>query len=84
MIALLSKGHDGRLRRSLPLLRPRTMQDPEVHVLWVQNVPYVFVPSKAALGRACGVARPVSPQQVTQLPACTGALVLLLAMHAVA
>lgn len=25
-----------------------------------QNVPYVFVPSKAALGRACGVARPVS------------------------
>jgi len=23
-------------------------------------VPYVFVPSKAALGRACGVARPVS------------------------
>lgn len=27
----------------------------------LQNVPYVFVPSKAALGRACGVARPVSP-----------------------
>ena len=26
----------------------------------LQNVPYVFVPSKAALGRACGVARPVS------------------------
>ena len=25
----------------------------------VQNVPYVFVPSKAALGRACGVSRPV-------------------------
>lgn len=25
-----------------------------------QNVPYVFVPSKAALGRACGVSRPVS------------------------
>jgi U4/U6 small nuclear ribonucleoprotein SNU13 len=23
-------------------------------------VPYVFVPSKAALGRACGVSRPVS------------------------
>ena len=30
----------------------------------VQNVPYVFVPSKAALGRACGVTRPVrSPYQ---------------------
>lgn len=24
-----------------------------------KNVPYVFVESKAALGRACGVARPV-------------------------
>ncbi len=24
-----------------------------------QNVPYVFVPSKVALGRACGVSRPV-------------------------
>lgn len=28
-------------------------------LLGVQNVPYVFVPSKAALGRACGVSRPV-------------------------
>jgi hypothetical protein len=27
--------------------------------LLLQNVPYVFVPSKAALGRACGVTRPV-------------------------
>jgi ribosomal protein L7Ae-like RNA K-turn-binding protein len=26
----------------------------------LQNVPYVFVPSKAALGRACGVSRAVS------------------------
>ena len=25
----------------------------------LQNVPYVFVPSKVALGRACGVSRPV-------------------------
>jgi len=24
-----------------------------------KNVPYVFVPSKQALGRACGVSRPV-------------------------
>ncbi len=31
---------------------------------WPQNVPYVFVPSKAALGRACGVSRPVSPPSV--------------------
>ena len=28
-----------------------------------QNVPYVFVPSKAALGRACGVSRPVSGKE---------------------
>jgi hypothetical protein len=25
----------------------------------LQNVPYVFVPAKVALGRACGVSRPV-------------------------
>eukprot|EP01025_Chloroclados_australasicus_P023893 TRINITY_DN2407_c0_g1_i1.p4 TRINITY_DN2407_c0_g1~~TRINITY_DN2407_c0_g1_i1.p4 ORF type:complete len:128 (-),score=18.58 TRINITY_DN2407_c0_g1_i1:180-563(-) len=30
-----------------------------------KNVPYVFVPSKAALGRACGVARPVVACSVT-------------------
>jgi U4/U6 small nuclear ribonucleoprotein SNU13 len=30
-----------------------------------QNVPYVFVPSKAALGRACGVTRPVIAASVT-------------------
>ncbi|KAK9862205.1 hypothetical protein WJX84_000404 [Apatococcus fuscideae] len=30
-----------------------------------KNVPYVFVPSKAALGRACGVARPVISCSVT-------------------
>jgi hypothetical protein len=30
-----------------------------------QNVPYVFVPSKAALGRACGVSRPVIAASVT-------------------
>lgn len=28
-----------------------------------KNVPYVFVPSKAALGRACGVTRPVSKKE---------------------
>jgi len=28
-----------------------------------KNVPYVFVPSKAALGRACGVTRPVSKKK---------------------
>lgn len=30
-----------------------------------KNVPYVFVPSKAALGRACGVSRPVISCSVT-------------------
>ncbi|KAG7667473.1 hypothetical protein Ndes2526B_g03479 [Nannochloris sp. 'desiccata'] len=30
-----------------------------------KNVPYVFVPSKAALGRACGVTRPVIATSVT-------------------
>ena len=29
------------------------------HPSYIQNVPYVFVPSKQALGRACGVSRPV-------------------------
>lgn len=31
----------------------------------MQNVPYVFVPSKQALGRACGVTRPVISCSVT-------------------
>jgi ribosomal protein L7Ae-like RNA K-turn-binding protein len=31
----------------------------------LQNVPYVFVPSKAALGRACGMSRPVIACSVT-------------------
>ncbi|KAG5559430.1 hypothetical protein RHGRI_009090 [Rhododendron griersonianum] len=30
-----------------------------------KNVPYVFVPSKQALGRACGVTRPVIAASVT-------------------
>ena len=30
-----------------------------------KNVPYVFVSSKAALGRACGVSRPVIAASVT-------------------
>lgn len=30
-----------------------------------QNVPYVFVPSKIALGRACGVSRPVIACSIT-------------------
>ena len=30
-----------------------------------KNVPYVFVPSKVALGRACGVSRPVISCSVT-------------------
>jgi len=31
-----------------------------------KNVPYVFVPSKEALGRACGVSRPVIAVSVLQ------------------
>lgn len=30
-----------------------------------KNVPYVFVPSKIAFGRACGVSRPVIAASVT-------------------
>ena len=30
-----------------------------------KNVPYVFVPSKTALGRACGVSRPVIAASIT-------------------
>jgi U4/U6 small nuclear ribonucleoprotein SNU13 len=30
-----------------------------------KNVPYVFLPSKAALGRACGVTRPVIAASIT-------------------
>jgi len=30
-----------------------------------KNVPYIFVPSKTALGRACGVSRPVIAASVT-------------------
>ncbi len=30
-----------------------------------KNVPYVFVPSRTALGRACGVSRPVIAASVT-------------------
>ena len=33
-----------------------------------KNVPYVFVPSKQALGRACGVSRPVVAISVTTNP----------------
>jgi U4/U6 small nuclear ribonucleoprotein SNU13 len=35
------------------------------HVCIIQNVPYIFVPSKAALGRACNVSRPVIAASVT-------------------
>mmetsp|Transcript_37239 Transcript_37239/g.42516 ORF Transcript_37239/g.42516 Transcript_37239/m.42516 type:complete len:125 (-) Transcript_37239:233-607(-) len=34
-----------------------------------KNVPYVFVPSKIALGRACGVSRPVIATSITTNPA---------------
>jgi U4/U6 small nuclear ribonucleoprotein SNU13 len=31
----------------------------------LQNVPYVYVPSKTALGRACGVSRAVIAASIT-------------------
>ena len=31
-----------------------------------KNVPYIFVPSRAALGRACGVSRPVIACSITK------------------
>lgn len=31
----------------------------------MQNVPYIFLQSKAALGRACGVTRPVIAASIT-------------------
>lgn len=33
-----------------------------------KNVPYVYVPSKMALGRACGVSRPVIAASITTNP----------------
>lgn len=39
-------------------------------LLRLQNVPYVFVPSKAALGRACGVSRPVRRSDWTSCWRC--------------
>jgi U4/U6 small nuclear ribonucleoprotein SNU13 len=43
-----------------------------LHIDWrvsqtisLQNVPYIFIESKAALGRACGVTRPVIAASVT-------------------
>lgn len=33
--------------------------------VFTQNVSYIFVPSKAALGRACGVTRPVIAASIT-------------------
>ena len=38
---------------------------PETRPAPAQNVPYVFVASKLALGRACGVSRPVISCSVT-------------------
>ncbi|ONK76151.1 uncharacterized protein A4U43_C03F24480 [Asparagus officinalis] len=63
-----------------------------------KNVPYVFVPSKQALGRACGVTRPVIAcsvtsneasqlkSQIQQLKACFSGLlwnVRIVLMHAI-
>lgn len=58
-------GHQPRAREAVgPCARPPPTLPPYPHPL-LQNVPYVFVPSKAALGRACGVSRPVIAASVT-------------------
>ncbi|CAH2078262.1 unnamed protein product, partial [Thlaspi arvense] len=51
----------------LPLLaEDKISQDSQTpKKLFLANVPYVFVPSKQALGRACGVTRPVIACSVT-------------------
>jgi len=49
--------HIFRLHSRLVVVIPFLTHPPPP--LFPQNVPYVFVPSKVALGRACGVSRPV-------------------------
>ena len=55
----------------LPLLCEEKVRPPSVLdqcmllMVCLQNVPYVFIESKAALGRACGVTRPVIAASVT-------------------
>ena len=46
-------------------LKPSIQHVTNILLEFVQNVPYVFVPSKQALGRACGVTRPVIAASVT-------------------
>jgi U4/U6 small nuclear ribonucleoprotein SNU13 len=51
---LLSGPHDYHAPSDFSSPLPLSLSLPPL-----QNVPYVFVPSKVALGRACGVSRPV-------------------------
>ena len=51
------------LPRSLHAYYPSHTPPPSLPHL--QNVPYVFVPSKTALGRAAGVSRPVIAASIT-------------------
>ncbi|CAG7918907.1 unnamed protein product [Penicillium olsonii] len=64
----VKKGANEGKSRPLPLHHPVILAgdtDPLPIILTIpalceeQNVPYVFVQSKAELGRACGVARPI-------------------------
>ena len=43
----------------------RSLHRAEYLIIHRQNVTYVFVPSKAALGRACNVSRPVIAASIT-------------------
>ena len=46
--------------------RPRPLAaDGRSFACGAQNVPYIFVPHKQALGRSCGVSRPVIACSVT-------------------
>ena len=53
--------------RRTPRPRPTRQAQPRdsATVVCSQNVPYVFVPNKQALGRSCGVSRPVIAASVT-------------------
>ena len=48
--------------RPLPPHPPSLIRPPQT---FSQNVPYIFVPHKQALGRSCGVSRPVIAASVT-------------------
>ena len=54
-----------RLNPARPIPAPPASAADRVAPPCSQNVPYVFVPHKQALGRSCGVSRPVIACSVT-------------------